>query len=349
MTKDKKYSNTSVLTEKKNYQLDRQHYLDTLEVTSDLFKTKSHESLYRSTLQKHNTLTKLVQIIDVAPIERKKKYWKTYHCKNVLLQDGNNLIGSLCRKRWCQTCNRIKTAEMTNSYKQPLLDFGDLYLVTLTRPNVKGRQLKSECKKLIKGFQHIKDNLRKNYKLRLNGMRKLEVTYNVITDEYHPHFHFILQGKHEAEMLQMLWLKQFNTANIKAQDITRINTGNEASFIEVFKYASKDIVKDSTTATAQDIIYKSIEGLRIYQPFGKLKKVEAPKEAKDESHNADFIPPTQEIYVYDKERIDYVNAKNEVLIGTTEIMKTATNGKESKNTKTKTKSEVGTSEYSLNC
>ena len=62
---------------------------------------------------------------------------------------------------------------MTNAYKEPLMNLGNLYFVTLTRPNVKGRELKSEIKKLIKGFQKVKDNMRKNYKMKLEGMRKI--------------------------------------------------------------------------------------------------------------------------------------------------------------------------------
>ena len=120
------------------------HYLDTLEVTSDYFKTKSHETLYRSTIRKSSTITTLLQVIDVADTTWKKKYWKAYHCKNVLLQNGNKLQGSLCRKRWCQTCNRIKTAELINGYKKPLQELQaeeNLYFITLTTKTVKAGKL----------------------------------------------------------------------------------------------------------------------------------------------------------------------------------------------------------------
>ena len=89
---------------------------------------------------------------------------------------------------------------------------------------------------MIKGFQNIKDNLRKNYKIKLNGIRKIEVTYNEIENTFHPHFHFIQSDYKSAHALQSLWLKQFNNANIKGQDIREIDTTNENSFIELFKY-----------------------------------------------------------------------------------------------------------------
>jgi len=299
-------------TSKKN----RAYNLDTLEITSDYFKTKSHESLYRSTIQKHKTLSKLIQLIDVASPDRKKQYWKTYHCKNVLLQNGNKLTGSLCRKRWCATCSRIKTAELTNSYKAPILDLGQLYFITLTRPNVSSRQLKSEVKKLIKTFQKIKDNLRKNYGIKLNGMRKIEITYNKVSNTYHPHFHFIQQGYKEAQLLQSLWLKQFPTASNKAQNIKHVHSGNDSALIELFKYATKQITKDSTDAHAEDTIYRALDGVRIYQTYGKLKKVPTPTEKPNELINADFLPPQNEIWVYEDSVKDYVNGTNQVLIDT---------------------------------
>lgn len=329
---------------KKSYQKSNQkkvgYYLDTLELTSDYFRSKSHESLFYSAIQKHNTIAKLKQLVDVSTIHRQKQYWKAFHCNGVLLQDGNSLKGSLCRKRWCQNCNRIKTAEMTNGYKQPMLDLGNLHFVTLTRPNVKGRELKSEVKKLIKTFQKIKDTMRKNHGVKLQGIRKLEVTYNQIEDTFHPHFHFIQQGKEESELLLNLWLKQFPSASRKAQDIREVNTDTDKSFVELFKYATKDVIKDTTTAKAQDTIYQAIEGIRICQTYGKIRKVKKPTEEKTEVNMADFIEPRQEIWVYEFEAKDYFNASQERLIDTQEIIfKVKLDGRKEATQETDTKSE----------
>lgn len=298
------------------------HYLDTLEVTSDYFKTKSHETLYRSTIRKSSTITTLLQVIDVADTTWKKKYWKAYHCKNVLLQNGNKLQGSLCRKRWCQTCNRIKTAELINGYKKPLQELQaeeNLYFITLTTKTVKAGKLSDEIKKRYKAFTRIKDNLRKNYGIKLVGARKLEVTYNEVSNEYHPHFHFIQQGKREAELLQKLWLEQFPQASDKAQDIRLIDANDSDNLVEIFKYATKQAVKDTATAQALHNIYHALNGKRTFQTYGKLKKVIEPKEAMDEINEADFIPTADDIYVYDIGLKDYLNSKDEILINTLEI------------------------------
>ena len=301
------------------------HYFNTLEVTSDYFKDKSHEKQYYKAFRKHKTLSKLTSIIDTIKDGRiKKRYWQTYHCNNIILQENNTFSGSLCRKRWCAECCRIKTAELTNGYKKPLLDIAQnngLYFVTLTRPNVKGRELKSEIKKMIKGFQNIKDNLRKNYKIKLNGIRKIEVTYNEIENTYHPHFHFIQSDYKSAHALQSLWLKQFSNANIKGQDIREIDTTNENSFIELFKYATKETTKEGKQYSGEVLhtIYSSIEGLRIYQTYGSIKKIKAPKEIEIEINNLPFIEANFEIWKYDNKLIDWTLSNGTQMIETLKI------------------------------
>lgn len=294
-------------------------FLDTLETTSDCFASKSHETQYRSALRKGKTNLKLALLIDATDDKTwKDRYWDTWHCRRVILQEGNKLKSSLCRRRWCQTCSRIKTAELLHAYKQPLLDLGTLYFVTLTAPTVCERELKSVIKKRIKAFQRIKDNMRKNYGMKINGMRKLEVTHT--NGKYHPHFHLIIEGKQEAELLLQLWLAQFPSANKHAQNITAIQTANEKSFIELFKYASKDAVKDKSSAHASHIIYMALYTIRTVQTFGKLRKIKEPIEAKEDVALIDYRQTTSDIWVYEDSCIDYVNASNELLIGTLDIM-----------------------------
>lgn len=300
--------------------------LDTLELTTENFQSKTHESLCKSAFRKKKTNEKIYRLIDVTSDERmKSKYWKAYHCKNVLLQDGETLIGSLCRCRWCLPCARIKTAEMINGYGVPLRELAtenELYFVTLTAPTIKADKLTTEIRKYIKVFQQCQDALRKQ-KIKLNGMRKLEITYNETNDKYHPHFHFIQQGKHESECLRNEWVKRFQKqqkkASKKAQDVRPV-TDLDEGFMELFKYATKDSVKDCTPPFALDVIYQSLQGFRVYQSYGKIRKVPKPIEKTDEQFAVDFIPPRTEIWVYDENRIDWVNGSDENLIGTQKII-----------------------------
>jgi len=307
--------------------------LDTLEITSDFFLSKSHEKLYYGALSKARTIQSNLKLIDVAPKVWQKQYWKTFHCASVLLQDGNKSKGELCRKRWCANCNRIKTAEMVNSYLEPLQELqkdDDLYLITLTSKTVKEKRLKFEIERRIMAFTRIKDNLRKNHNIKLIGCRKLEITYNESEDKYHPHFHFIQQGKKEAEMLLKYWHKHNPLASEKAQDIISIDANNK-SLVELFKYATKEVAKDKINAKALHNIYVAIDGKRVFQTYGKLRKVKEVKETKEEINQIDFIKPNYEIWQYDNTIKDYVNAYNQELIGTQQITYDIENKKQREN------------------
>jgi len=291
--------------------------LDTLEVTSEIFKGKSHETLYITALRKYQTNQKVKALFDVS---KDKIYWKAYHCNSILLQEGKTLKGSLCRKRWCNHCNRIRTAELIKGYQSPLEELSkenQIYFITLTAPTVKARQLKAEIDKRYKAWNRVKDRLRKQG-IRLNGIRKLEITYSIKNDWFHPHFHFVCQGKRESELLLSYWLDEFKTADIKAQDIRQVGT-TAKDLMEVFKYATKDIVKDETTAKATHLIYTALKGKRVFQTFGKIRKVKEPVKETIESIKHDWLKPTFDIYYFNQDLKDYENVYGEMLIGTKEI------------------------------
>lgn len=291
--------------------------LDKLEVTSELFFSKSHESLYRSAIAKYKTQQKVKALFQVS---KDSNYWKAWHCNETLIQEGKRLKGSLCRKRWCQHCNRIKTAEMINGYQSPLKDLASkdqLYLVTLTAPTVKARQLASEISKRYKMFVKVKDRLRKRG-IVLNGIRKLEVTHNIDEKTFHPHFHFVVQGQHEAEQLLNEWLSEYPTAKRVGQDISPIETTSK-DLMEVFKYSVKDVIKDTLSASASHTIYKALKGRRVFQTFGEIRKVKPPKEKKHSNREVDFLGERYEIWGYEHSLKDFTTAYGEKMLHTLDI------------------------------
>jgi len=300
------------------------HSLDTLEVTLDYFQNKTHAKQYYKAIRKFKTSSKILSIVDTLKDERQTKtYWKSYHCNSVLLQDNQTFKGSLCRKRFCTECNRIKTAELTNGYKQPMIELGQLYFVTLTTPNVSGSKLKKEIQLMIKAFQLIKNNIRNTYKIKINGIRKIEITYNQDSNTYHPHFHLIQDNLNASNLIQALWIKQFPNASIKAQDIREINTKDESAFIELFKYATKETNSKGAIYSGEVLhtIYNSIQGIRIYQTYGTIKKVKKPIEEKQTEIELDFMQPQKDIWIYEQDKKDWINAEYTPLVNTLEIEK----------------------------
>jgi plasmid rolling circle replication initiator protein Rep len=208
----------------------------------------------------------------------KKQYWNAYHCSSVLTQidnekGENKVTARYCGTRCCNICNRIRTAKMMNGYGAELNKLENLYFVTLTIKNIGSTYLRPAIEQMIANFQKINGCLKHKYK-DVHGLRKLEITYNPQTNEYHPHFHILVDGSEKAEYFLKRWLELYpNVTNQKGQDIRRATQG---SYNELFKYTTKIAVKTGKESIvdikALDIIFQALQGKRILQPFGKIKK-----------------------------------------------------------------------------
>jgi hypothetical protein len=103
------------------------------------------------------------------------------------------------------------------------------------------------------------------------GLRKLEVTYNPIRDDYHPHYHFILRGKAMGEQLVEDWLKGWKGTDRDAQEC---KPADDKSAKELFKYFTKIISSKSKVADRRiypvelDWIFRVMRGKRTFQNFG---------------------------------------------------------------------------------
>lgn len=245
--------------------------LDTLEQLSpnhlETEKTSRNKFVKRQ-IAKAITLGQLFPLIDLdSPL--KKSYWYTYHCNRLILQEGYKMTTKYCGHRWCTLCNRIKMAKMINAYSIPLLEFPKMYFVTLTAPNVEGNQLKEEINDMLKNWRGIYQYMKKN-KMKVQGVRKLECTYNPHTG-YNPHFHFIVNGEEAANMIVKQWLKRYPSASPNAQNI---KPANEGGLIELFKYAVKGVHKGKFYPEALDTIYQAMRGRQTFRPIGIKKVVE---------------------------------------------------------------------------
>jgi hypothetical protein len=218
---------------------------------------------------------KLAQALTQLPNSPLNKAYKRtfFDCGALLLQEGQKLTSRYCNGRWCNTCNRIRTAKLTEGYKKPLADFKQPYFVTLTIPNVGGEVLKDEVKNMLRNFQLITRSIRR--KVEFNGIRKLECTYNDNLKNYHPHFHVLVDGRDNSETLVREWLNRNPKAESWCQDIRSADTG---SLLELFKYTTKIVSKSKKDGFkiyvgALDTIFQSLYGLRTFQPFGNVKMV----------------------------------------------------------------------------
>lgn len=209
----------------------------------------------------------------------KKSYANTFfQCAEVLEQTGTKITSRYCGHRWCNVCNSIRMAKLMKGYEKPLSELQDLQFVTLTLPNVEGSYLRETIEQMIKQAQAIQDYFKKRKQRGLQswqlvGIRKLESTHNVKTGLYHPHFHFLIEGKEAARSLVSEWLRRVEVAHWEAQDVRKSDKGAQ---MELFKYFAKTVTKvdgkHATLLEPLDTIFQAMRGLRVFQPMG-IKKV----------------------------------------------------------------------------
>lgn len=294
------------------------HLLDTLELTSDFLDLAidlpgtDFKNLTNRARSKYFTDSYINPLINLdSPLQG--QYLKTLECARPLMMKGSQFFSCYCKKRFCIVCARISTAKRIKTYISSIKDFEEPHFMTLTAPSVPGEQLRERIKELVKEFQRIKDNLRKNYKIRLKGSRNIEVTYNPEKDWYHPHIHCIIEGKFQAEEFVNLWLKQFPEASRKAQDIRPFGQ-KETDLIEAFKYSQKIISKDKKIhVVSMDLINQATiggkDGVRLFQTFG-FKKPETvdllPEEITGIKETDDFTQECTKLFLYDYTVSDWI-------------------------------------------
>jgi hypothetical protein len=213
------------------------------------------------------------------------KYESTMYCSATLVQHGKEITARYCGHRWCRICNRIRTGKLINGYESEIKSMNDCQFVTLTIPNVPGEDLRTTIVQMTSTIRRIQDTHRKSNKRLIRCIRKIECTYNVDCNNYHPHLHFLVDGKESAQYLVDKWLSHYPEASIEAQDIREAE-----SPLELFKYFTKLTSKSKSDRIvmqsgkvikrdeyhypeALDLIFQAIAGLRVIQPMGGIKIV----------------------------------------------------------------------------
>jgi len=244
----------------------------------------------------------------------KQYYRNAYYCNDSLVQEGDTLKSAnhYCNTRVCNVCNRIRTAQLMNQYVGQLGKLNNLEFVTLTLPNVEEGKLLYTIENMNSVWYNIRQSL-DYHKIKLSGIRKLEITYNAVFNTYHPHYHIIVDGN--GKLIINEWLKRMPKANIKGQDCRNADQG---SLNELFKYATKIIDRKKNNLTvyikAIDVIMRALSKKRSIQPFGIIKKV---SEDIDEAslNKQGYNIPEYDFMEWHWHKSDWVNKHGEFLTG----------------------------------
>jgi hypothetical protein len=224
--------------------------------------------------------------------ELKSKYLYSTFCNKTLTKSGDKITAKYCGQRWCVTCNRIRTGELINAYLPEVQSIEDPRFITLTLKNCKADELRPRILWMISAWAKIQKKLK-----RINGVkgyRKLETTHNQRFNDFHPHFHAIVNGENNGNFIIDEWVKECNKAGIEADLQFQDNRPADInSMKELFKYTTKilpkkpkgktweEVFKDEKAVhkflRGQDEIYTALVRVRCFQPFG-FKPVKETKE-----------------------------------------------------------------------
>jgi hypothetical protein len=221
------------------------------------------------------------------------RYLYSTFCNKELTKEGDKITGKYCGQRWCVTCNRIRTAQLINAYLPEVQSIKEPRFITLTLKNCTAEELRPRVQWMVKAWAKIQKKLARNKEVK--GYRKLEVTHNQRFNDFHPHFHAIVEGKGNAEYIISAWLNLCQDANIEAlaqwQDERPADLD---SMKELFKYTTKILPKKPKGKTweevftdnsrvqkflqGQDQIYQALYRVKTFQPFGFKPATETKEE-----------------------------------------------------------------------
>lgn len=250
----------------------------------------------------------------VSPLQR--AYWRTYNCSDILKVEGQKVkTQRFCKARWCPTCSRIQTGVMINRFVPVFKSaFTKPYLVTLTAPNVLGYELTAEVDRYLSTLGNIvrtiKANLKRKGRLEdLRALRKIEVTWNTTRQDYHPHFHLVVDTKEIADEFKRLWLRANPNAVEEAQDIRE---ADENTPKEIFKYLTKLTYKDKRTnkrliypPKVLDTIFQALKNRRTFDTY-QIPKIDHEITMPEEEILED-LKPVQEPLAYCYETAPFWN------------------------------------------
>lgn len=244
-------------------------------------QTLSREQLEKRAKAKYSQEPLLLALLELKESKLAKNYKDTFFCSSVLTQKGEKITSRYCKNRFCKVCNRIRTGKLINDYEPILEKLVEKQFVTLTIPNVPAENLRSSIIKMNKVMRLIQDKRRKSKIPLIKGIRKLECTYNTFKNNYHPHFHLIIENEAQATDLINEWLFYYPEAVIQAQ-----HKAEATDCIELFKYFTKltsntgatyengsKVVDEWQFPEAIDIIFTNIAKLRIIQSMGGIRLI----------------------------------------------------------------------------
>src|SRR5699024_3601669 len=193
--------------------------------------------------------------------------------------------GNDCKNRFCPICawrkarkDAMKISIMMEAIR--LEKNKEFIFLTLTTPNIKADEVKSEIDRFNKAFSKLfrRERIMKSIK---GYIRKLEMTYNKERNDYNPHFHVLLcvnksyfTDKNyyisQKEWLE-IWRDVTGLSEITQVHVQKIHSTRGNTVAEIAKYSAKDY-EMSTSQAVFDVFYTALKGRQVLVYGGLFKE-----------------------------------------------------------------------------
>ena len=217
---------------------------------------------------------------------------------------------NFCRDRLCPMCQWRKSL-VTFSQVSTIMDvIQSQYpeavpiFLTLTMQNVTSDELSDGVTRILKAWSTLTAS-RTNpvlHKLMIGWFRTLEITFNAVTQEWHPHIHAIILVSQEYfddksiymtnQDWQAQWRKALRVDYDPVVDIRRIYNERAHAVAEVSKYAVKpgEWVSDDNCVTDANVelLANVLKGRRLVAFGGEMLEVRKALKQED-ADNADLV------------------------------------------------------------
>jgi hypothetical protein len=217
-----------------------------------------------------------------------RKMLRQIRCSSYIeVLENGSVISHYCKEKTCLVCNSIRAAKFLDKYKSNIEKRSFIYHNVLSIKNPNDENLKKEIDKMFKFFNQSsikRDKRFKELNKSIGFVRTFETTFNSRAKTYNIHFHCLLAGEVERDVIEYgniligYWLKYFGEkANRKGQYLEK----QEKSILENFKYLFK--LKDITKKEIP-MLYEFLKAVNNKRLFS-VKNIEAEKKDKSDYKN----------------------------------------------------------------
>lgn len=218
-------------------------------------------------------------------------------------------VANFCGNRFCPHCS-------ANKARKDALEFAILLewieqhygyrfiFLTLTAPNIPAHEVEDELRDYSKSFKRLFE--RKPVKAICKGyIRKLEMTYNIERDDFHPHYHilFAVNKSYFTDknyyLSQEKWLNMWKSCK-RNDEINQVNVKavTRSSISGAVEEMAKYIAKESNYSYNEEVFktfYMTLKGKR----YLSFKGVFDETHKKYEAGELDYLKEDEDIeYVY---------------------------------------------------